>query len=226
MLRIDPSIALDVELNGNGLGKHAFQAGDPQTGREATQCPVQWLNAVQETLCRAIEEGLGPLDANNPLQLLELIKKMAWGDGQTSAPWIKRYPSGSTVPTVYTGDVIYIGTNKYEWIDGAYVQIKPIVARTSIYATNTASSLSVTVNAPKAGVLYFTGNKNVSTYTGTNGYQLDMFINGSVVSSDNCSHSIANSVAIDVGAGTQTILLAGNHVSSYSMWLSVLYIPN
>ena len=119
MLRIDPSIALDVELNGNGAGKHAFQAGDPQTGREATQVPFQWLNAVQETLCRAIEDGLGPLDANNPLQLLELIKAVSWGVGKTSAPWAPlESPALTGMPTAPTAAP---GTSTTQIANTAYV---------------------------------------------------------------------------------------------------------
>ena len=226
MLRIDPSIALDVELNGNGAGKHAFQPGDPQTGREATQCPSQWLNAVQETLCRAIEDGLGPLDSNNPLQLLELIKKIAWGENQTGAPWLRRYLSGTILPTVYAGDVIYIGTDKYEWIGGAYVRIKPIVAKSQITAINTTASCSVSLSIPKNGILYITGTRNVSAIGPDAQHYSRILLNGVTVALDITLATVTHSLAIYITAGNHTIELVGQHSLSFSLWLSVLYVPN
>ena len=119
MLRIDPSIALDVELNGNGAGKHAFQGGDPQTGREATQCPAKWLNAVQEEIA-AVVEGAGiALDSIKLDQLLTAVKAIAWGTNKTSSPWAPvASPALTGTPTAPTA---VDGTNTTQIATTAFV---------------------------------------------------------------------------------------------------------
>lgn len=73
MLRIDPGTALDVQMDANGEGKHGFQPGDPQTGREPTQVTYIWLNNVQEEIANAIE-GFGvPLNPNQKNQLFNVL---------------------------------------------------------------------------------------------------------------------------------------------------------
>lgn len=123
------------------------------------------------------------------------------------------------------------GTNNTQIANTAFVQNElnsraPLSSSASLYATNNTSQLSVTIVAPRSGVIVMSGSKNVSSYSGLTGYPLDMYLNGSAVSSDNCTHSISNQVALPVVAGTHTVLLEGAHVSSYSLWLSATFIPN
>lgn len=93
MLRINPSIALDVELNGNGTGKHGFQPGDPQTGREPTQVPYQWLNMLQEEIANLLEGCGVALNAAKKDQLLDLLKPSVSVQGQVA------FFARSTAPT-------------------------------------------------------------------------------------------------------------------------------
>lgn len=117
MLRINPSIALDVELNGNGTGKHGFQPGDPQTGREPTQVTYQWLNMLQEELANLLEGSGVPVNPAKKDQLLDLLKPSVSIQGQVSffarsaAPtgWLKA--NGASVSrTTYAALFAAIGT--------------------------------------------------------------------------------------------------------------------
>lgn len=137
-----------------------------------------------------------------------------------------RYPSGTTVPTVYAGDVIYIGTDKYEWIDGAYARIKPIVAKSQISAINTAASCSVSLSIPKNGIFYITGTRNVSAIGPDAQHYSRILLNGVTVALDTTLATITHSLAIYITAGNHTIELVGQHSLSFSLWLSVLYVPN
>lgn len=226
MQRIQNNTSRNPAVDLFGTGKHGFKTGNRALGDPPSTPGAEWFNAVQETLCRAIEEGLGPLDSNNPLQLLELIKKTAWGENQTGAPWLRRYPSETTVPTVYAGDVIYIGTNKYEWIDGAYVRIKPIVAKSMIRSINTTVSCSVSLNIKKNGVLYITGTRNVSAIEPDGQHYSRILLNGVEVASDTTLATITHSLAIDITAGNHKIELGGQYYLAFALWLSVLYVPN
>lgn len=87
MQRIQNNTSRNPAVDLFGTGKHGFKMGNRALGDPPSTPGAEWFNAVQETICRAIEEGLGPLDKNNPLQLLELIKAISWGENQTSAPW-------------------------------------------------------------------------------------------------------------------------------------------
>lgn len=137
-----------------------------------------------------------------------------------------RFPSGTTVPTAYAGDVIYIGADKYEWIGGAYVRIKPIVAKSQITAINTTASCSVSLSIPKNGIFYITGTRNVSAIGPDAQHYSRILLNGVTVALDTTLATVTHSLAIYITAGNHTIELVGQHSLGFSLWLSVLYVPN
>ena len=137
-----------------------------------------------------------------------------------------RYPSGTTVPTVYAGDVIYIGKDKYEWIDGAYMRIKPISKGVNTVGQNTTTSCSVVVSVPRDGLLYITGTRNVSSIETSVGYFSRILLNGNQLSADTTRTTITQSVTVEVAKGTHTVTLEGQYFLAFSLWLSVLYVPN
>ena len=70
-----------------GTGKHGFKTGNRSLGDPPSTPGGEWYNAVQETLAQAIEQGMGvALDPNDHLQLLKLIKHIAWA-GNSAAPY-------------------------------------------------------------------------------------------------------------------------------------------
>lgn len=74
MLRVNPAIADDVQIDKFGSGKHGFQPGDASTGQKATQVPSGWLDHLQEELARTIEGAGIALDATKYDQLFTAIK--------------------------------------------------------------------------------------------------------------------------------------------------------
>lgn len=216
----------NVAENLHGIGKDGFKGGNPQTGEKSTYLTPEWCNGLQEEVVRVIESaGITPSDENYE-QLLAAIKYFAWGVGQTGAPWLRRYPSGTTVPTTYAGDIIYIGTDKYEWVDGTYVHIKSIATSANTFGSNNTTSCSVVVSVPKAGLLYITGSRVVSNIETSGEHFSRISLDGTQLSSDTTRTTITHSVTAEVTKGTHTVMLEGQYFLDFRLWLSVLYVPN
>lgn len=64
-------------LNLFGDGKHGFKAGNPATGEPATTPGVEFFNAIQEEICRVIEESGMALDPSNRGQLIEAVRQVS-----------------------------------------------------------------------------------------------------------------------------------------------------
>lgn len=190
------------------------------------------INAPTWELLEVIKAaGITPVKFNrdNPIsyqQVLAAIKYFAWGVGQTGAPWLRRYPSGTTVPTTYAGDIIYIGTDKYEWVDGTYVHIKSIATSANTFGSNNTTSCSVVVSVPKAGLLYITGSRVVSNIETSGEHFSRISLDGTQLSSDTTRTTITHSVTAEVTKGTHTVMLEGQYFLDFRLWLSVLYVPN
>lgn len=73
MHRIDTSTAQKDKF---GSGKNGFTGGNPQTGQLPTALDENFFDAVQEEICRVIEEAGLEVDKNNHAQMIEALSTL------------------------------------------------------------------------------------------------------------------------------------------------------
>lgn len=87
-------------IDANGHVANLFVNGNPGIGQVATQCDADWLNAVQQGICYAIEQAAIPLVKGNNTQLYAAMLAIAAGvvgSGGGAVPTTRQVLGGGLV---------------------------------------------------------------------------------------------------------------------------------
>ncbi|WP_162787948.1 hypothetical protein [Chromobacterium haemolyticum] len=82
-----------------GLGKNGFGPGNPQTGQPATTPGYEIFDSWQEEMANVVEGAGANLNPDQNNQMLQAIKKIAWGNTTSRPSTLDGYGITDAVPT-------------------------------------------------------------------------------------------------------------------------------